>query len=147
MNDDLDPATDLLADRFQRKVDASHERHRLDPHQGVSGAIGVRGRERPAVSGVHRLQHVERFSTTNFADHDPIGAHPQRGAQERAYVDRTGPLNACGASFEGDDVRLRKTELGGILDRDDAFVFAYGERKSVPPETRMLRRCATTRMR
>ena len=49
----------------------------------VGRAVGVDGRHRAVVTGVERLQHVERFATAHLADHDAVGAHAQRGTHER----------------------------------------------------------------
>src|SRR5205085_11593249 len=68
MHDDVDAATDLFSDGLERQVDAAHEGHRLDPHERVRRAVRVRGRQRPAVPGVHRLQHVEGLTAAHLAD-------------------------------------------------------------------------------
>ena len=42
------------------------------------------GRERAVVAGVERGQQVERLGAAHLADHDPVGPHPQRVAQQVA---------------------------------------------------------------
>src|SRR5439155_8500037 len=44
---EVDTPSDLLADRGQRQIHATHERHRLHAEQCVIGAVRMRGRERP----------------------------------------------------------------------------------------------------
>ena len=109
MHDEIDAAPDLLADRGKRQVHTAHERHRLDAEERVIRAVRVRGRERSAVAGVHRLEHVERLAAADLADDDAIGPHPKRGPQQRAHVDGTRPLDARRSRLERDDVRLRQT--------------------------------------
>ena len=89
-------------------------------------AVRVRGRERPTVSGVHRLEHVEGFAAADLAHDDPVRPHAQRGPQQSAHVDRAGTLDARRPCLERDDVRLRQPELGGVFDRHDALAFSEG---------------------
>ena len=79
------------------------------------------GGHRTVVTGVEGLEHVERFHTADFADDDPIGPHAQRRPHERSHPHTAGALGVRWPRFEPDDVRLREPELGGLLDRDDAF--------------------------
>jgi hypothetical protein len=36
LNDQIDRARDLLADRAERQVDATHQHHRLEPQQRIA---------------------------------------------------------------------------------------------------------------
>ena len=131
MHDDVDAATDLFPDGLERQVDTPHEGHRLDPHERVRGAVRMRRRQRPAVPGVHRLQHVEGLAAAHLADEDPVGTHAKRRSEKRPHVDRAGPLDARSARFERDDVGLWKTELHGVFDGDDALAIADGKGERV----------------
>src|SRR5512143_1291451 len=55
LNHYVDCGGDLRAQRLQRKRDAGHRHHRLDPAQRVARCIRVDGRERSVVARVHRL--------------------------------------------------------------------------------------------
>ena len=68
---------DLLAHRALGQVRRAHRDHRLDSRQRVARRVGVDGRQRSVVAGVHRLQHVERFLAADLADDDAVGAHTQ----------------------------------------------------------------------
>src|SRR5437870_3609729 len=131
MHDNVDAAPYLLANGLERQIDATHEGHRLDPHQRVWRAVRVRGGQGPAVPGIHRLQHVQGFPTAHLANDDPIGAHAERRSEKRTHVDGSGPFDARSTRFERDHVGLRKAELRGVLDGHDAFAVAHGERKRV----------------
>ena len=50
----------------------------LQPRQRVAGGVGVERGERAVVAGVHRLEHVQRFARSHFADDDPVRTHTQR---------------------------------------------------------------------
>ena len=131
MHHDVDAAADLFTHGLERKIDPGHERHRLDAHERVTRAVRMRRRERAAMAGVHRLEHVERFAATDLSDYDSVRSHPQRGAQQRPHVDRAGPLNAGRTCLQGDDVRLRKSKLRSVLDGHDPLVLTDRERERV----------------
>ena len=73
------------------------------------------------MTGVERLQHVERLTPTNLADHKAVGTHPQRSADEVAHTHRARAFGIRWPRFEPDDVRLCEAQLGCLLDGDDAF--------------------------
>ena len=60
------------------------------------GRVGVHGRQRAVVAGVHRLQHVERLGAADLADDDPVGPHAQRVAHQVADR-RPRPRPRCSA--------------------------------------------------
>ena len=121
MNDEVERARDLLADRAHRQVEARHQHHRLDARERVALAVGVDGRQRAVVAGVHRLQHVERLGAAALADDDPVGPHAQRVAEEVADADLAGALDVGRPRLEAHDVRLVEQQLGRVLDRHDAL--------------------------
>ena len=63
--------------------------------------------ERTIVSGIHGLQHVERFAAAAFTYYDPIGAHAQRIDDEvfdRHFAEALDVLRPC---FKTDHVGVR----------------------------------------
>src|SRR5919198_1671181 len=82
VHDEIDRGRDLLADGAEREVRAGHEDHRLDARERVARPVRVDRRERPVMSGVHRLEHVERLRPTTLADDDAIRPHPEGVAQQ-----------------------------------------------------------------
>jgi hypothetical protein len=88
------------------------------------------------MAGVHRLKHVQRFSTTNLANDDPVGPHPQRVAYEVANGDLSATFDVGRSCLERGDVRLGQTELRGIFDRDQPLI--VGDRTGRNPEHRRL---------
>ena len=82
------------------------------------------------MAGVHRLEHVERLAAAHLADDDPVGAHPQGVAHERAQRHLAPALDVRRPALEPDDVRLRQPQLGGVLDGHDPLgrVDEAGER-------------------
>jgi hypothetical protein len=75
--------------------------------------------ERTVVARVHRLKHVQRLRPATLADHDPVGAHAQRVAEEIADAHLAGTLDVCRPCLERDDVHLLQPDLRRVLDRDD----------------------------
>jgi hypothetical protein len=77
VHDELQRRHDLIADRARRQFDAGHQHHRLEARERIARRVGVHGRHAAVVTGIHRLQHVERFGAAALADDDAIGAHAQ----------------------------------------------------------------------
>ena len=67
---------------------------------------------------VHGLEHVERLAAANLTDDDAIGAHAERVANQVANRHFSPALDVRGPRLEGDDVRLRQSQLGRVLDGD-----------------------------
>ena len=128
MHEQIERGRELLADGDERQGDVAHEHHRLEPAQRVFGAVGVARGQRPFVAGVHRLQHVERFGPAALADHDAVGSHPQRVADQVAHADLARALGVGRAGLEAHDVVLRQAQLGRVLDSDDAIAGAGSHR-------------------
>src|SRR6478752_339913 len=122
LDDQVDGRGDLLADGADRKVDAGHEDHRLEAGEHVAGAVGVTGRHRAVVTGVHCLEHVQRLTGAALSDDDPVGPHPEGVPDELADRDGALAFDVRRAGLEGDDVLLAELELGRVLDRDDPLV-------------------------
>jgi hypothetical protein len=76
MEDDVDGVGNLVANGLIRQRDAALDHARREPGQRLVGGVGVDRRQRPGVSGVERLEQVERFPTS--------GTQP--GAQTRICV-------------------------------------------------------------
>ena len=73
------------------------------------------------MTGVERLQHVERLAAPDLPDDDPVRPHPQSGAHQRPDRHRARTLGVRRTRLEPHDVRLLEPELGGLLDGDDAL--------------------------
>jgi hypothetical protein len=122
VHDDVDGGRDLRANVVDRQVDVGHHRHRLQTPEQMERRVGMCGRQRAVVPGVHRLKHVERLAAANLADNDPIRTHAQGVADEVADGDRASTLHVGRSSLEAEHVRLGQPQLGGVLDRDDPFI-------------------------
>src|SRR4051794_2413352 len=77
LDDEIDRGGDLLADGANRKVDAGHEDHRLEAGEHVARAVGVAGRHRSVVTGVHRLEHVQRLAGAALSHDDAVRPHSE----------------------------------------------------------------------
>ena len=122
MHDHVDGGEHLLPCRGVWKLQPGHQHHRLDPPHRIRRRRGVHGRQRPIVASVHRLQHVQRLGTAHLADHDPVGPHAKRVSHQRAELDRPPALDVRRPRLQARHVRLGQTQLGRVLNRDDAFV-------------------------
>ena len=122
MDEQVEAARDLLADRLDRQLDARHQHEHLEPVQRVARRVRVDRGERSVVAGVHRLEHVERLGAADLADDDPVGPHAERVADEVADAHLALALDVRRPRLERDDVPLQQPELGRVLDRDDPLV-------------------------
>src|SRR5207302_92771 len=121
-DDEVDGGCDLRAHRLERDVDGGHHHHRLEAGQRVARRVGVDGRHRTVVPGVHRLQHVQRLRTADLADQDPVGPHPKAVAEELADGQLALAFHIGWTVLEGDDVRVLDLQLRRVLDRDHTLV-------------------------
>ena len=152
VDDEVDPARELLADRLVRQADAGHQRQRLEPPQGVLGRVRVHGRERAVVAGVERGQQVERLGPRTSPITIRSGRIRSALRSRSRIVTSPAALDRCRPALEPDHVRLAQAELGRVLDRDHPLAGPMQAESAlsrvvlpdpVPPETRMLRRART----
>lgn len=106
LNDQIECFGDLLFDHFYGKIDAV-------AHHGGQAAdrlfrrVGMERGERAIVSGIHGLQHIERFAAAAFTHHDPVGAHAECIDDEvfdRHLAEAFDVLRSC---FKADHVGMR----------------------------------------
>ena len=131
VDDQVDGRRDLLADRAQRQLDAGEEHHRLESGEHVARGVGVAGRHRAVVAGVHCLEHVQSFAASALADDDAIGPHAEGVTYQFPDGDGALALDVGGSRLERYDVLLAELELGRILDGDDALVVGDERRQHV----------------
>ena len=70
----VERARHLLAHRRVRQPHAGHQRERLDPPQRVGRRVRVHRGERAVVTGVQRLEHVQRLAAPHLPHHDAVRA-------------------------------------------------------------------------
>ncbi len=85
------------------------------------GRVGVDRGQRAVVTGVHGLQHVQRFLAADLADHDAVGTHTQAVDQQFALAHRAVAFEVGRTGFETRHVRLLQLQFGRVFDGDDAF--------------------------
>jgi hypothetical protein len=81
----------------------------------------VHGSGATVVAGIESGQQVDDLGATHLTDDDAVGPHPQRLPNEIAQGDGPGTFDVRGPRNESDDVRMRRRQLGRILDTDDAL--------------------------
>ena len=122
VDDEVHRGRDLGAHGFERNVDRGHHDHRLQARKRVASGVGVDGRHRPVMPGVHRLQHVECLGAAHLADQDAVGPHSEAVPEQLADRELALALDVGGAVLQGDDVRVVDLELRCVLDRDHPLV-------------------------
>ena len=131
VDEQVDGRGHLRPDGLVGEVDRGHHHHRLQAGERVTGGVGVNGRHRPVVAGVHRLQHIQGLAAADLADDDPVGAHAEAVANQLADRQLALPLHVGRAVLERDHVWVLDLELGRVLDRDDALHFGDVRREDV----------------
>ena len=119
MDNEIDRGGDLLPDRLGRQVHPGHQHHGLDTRERIARAVCMQGGQRSVMSGVHRLQHVERLSGTALSDDDPVGPHPQGIHGEITDRDLSPPARVWRPRLQAAHMLLQETQLRGIFDRHD----------------------------
>src|SRR5450756_487874 len=100
----------------------------LDAEERILGRARMDGGGRSVVPCVERLERVERFLwQTDLADHEPVGAHPERVRHEIAYVEQA-VLGVAGGDvvmmerFKVEAIRVVEVKLSRVLDDADTLV-------------------------
>ena len=131
MYDEVQCGGDLLADRAQGQVIASHQYHRLETREPVARRVGVHGRQRPVMAGVEGLQHVERLGAAHLPHDYAIRTHAQRVAHELADRHLALALDVARPALQAQNVSLSEAKLGGVLDRHDSLGIGNRRRQGV----------------
>ena len=84
--------------------------------------VGVQRAHRAVVTGVHRLQQIERLGAAHFADDDPFGPHAQTVLNEIAHCNRAASFKVRRSRFKPDDMRLLQLQFGCIFASDHPLV-------------------------
>ena len=100
--------------------------------------VRVHGRQRAVVSGVERLQHVERLGAAHLPHHDPVRPHPQRVRHQLPDRHLAAPLDVRRPRLQPHHVPLAQAQLGRVLDRHDPLL--AGDRARQRAERRRLAR-------
>ncbi len=116
LDDDADRRRDLPADGCHRHRQTGHADHLLQAGDGITRRVGVDGRHRPFMAGIHGLQHVEGFLAAALAENDAIGTHAQRVLDELTLADLALALDVRRPRLHAPDMGLLQLQLGGILD-------------------------------
>ena len=124
MHHHVDRAGDVLVHGGQWPVADLLQHQRGEAVERVERAVGVHGAQRTVVPGVERLQQVHRLGAADLADHQPVGAHAQRGAQQVGERDLADAVGRGLAGLQPHDVRVTEAELGDVFQRDEARLLA-----------------------
>ncbi len=114
-----------------RDVAPGHGDHDFKSRQGIAGGVGVNGGHRTVVAGVHRLEHVQGFTGSHFADDDAIGPHTQTVLHQIALGDFAFAFDVLRARFQSNHVRLLQLKFGRVFDRHHALFGGDVARKTV----------------
>ena len=110
-----------LPHRPVRKVEIRHGHHGLESSQGVPRRVGVQRGQRPVVTRIHGLQHVDGLRRSHLTDHNPVRTHAEGVHHERALVDLALTLHVRRPGLQPYHVGLAELELGRVLDGHDAL--------------------------
>ena len=98
----------------------------------VARRVGVHGRDRAVVAGVHGLQHVERTRRRGTSPTMMRSGRMRRLLRTRSRcVTSPRPSTFGGRVSSRHDVRLLQLELGRVLDGDDALGVGNERRQAV----------------
>jgi hypothetical protein len=131
LHDQIHCRGNLLANCSLWDIQVRHRDHRVQTIQGIAGAVGVNSRQASIVTGIHRLKHVERFLTTDLANHNAIRSHTQRVDDEIALAHCPFTFNICRTRLQSDDVSLAQLQFRGIFNRDHPLVVVDEARQDI----------------
>ena len=122
LHNDMDGGGRHLVDSTQGQFDARKQNHRGHTRKRVTGGVRVKGRQRPVMAGVHRLEHVKHLRPAALADDDPVGTHTQGVDKKVSDGHLASPFNVGRPAFQTGPVGLDQTQLRGVFNGDDAFI-------------------------
>ena len=131
LHDQIDSGCHVLAGGRRRPAMRARECQGLQPPERTVGIVGVHRRERPGVTGVERLQQIERLGPPHLADDQPVGAQPQRHSHQLGHRDRPMTVGVGRLGLESHQVGMQQPELGRLFDGDDALVGREGRTERV----------------
>src|SRR5579872_2759752 len=131
LHNDGDCRGNLVPNRLLRQIEIGHGDHRFQAAQGIARGVRVDGGHRSFVTGVHGLKHVKGFFAAALADDDAVWTHTKTVDQQLSLSDCALSFHVGRTRFEAHDVLLRQLQLGGIFNRDDAFVLRNVLRQDV----------------
>ena len=105
LDDHMQRTTDDLVQRIRWELSTSHGDHGHETLQRIFGRVCVKRAHRPFMTGVHRLQHIERFSTADLADHNSVRAHSQCVLHQVANGDLAAPFHIGRPALQAHRVR------------------------------------------
>ena len=118
VDDEVDPARDLLPIASCGSPTPAISASVSSRRSASPGELACTVESAPSWPVLSAVEQVERLRPADLADHDPVGAHPQRVAEQVADRHLPPALDARRAALEPDDVRLAQAKLGRVLDRD-----------------------------
>ena len=71
---------------------------------------------------VHRLQHVERFDTTNLTDNDSIRSHAQTVADQISLRKFSNAFAVGGTRFQPGNMPVLQDQFGRVFNRDHSLI-------------------------
>ena len=87
VNDDIERVADVGLDGAVRKLNAALQHATREASEALLGRIGVNGGKRARVAGIQKLQKIERFAASNFAEQNAVRAMAKSGFQQVADGD------------------------------------------------------------
>lgn len=119
MQNDRERAHRLARER--RGVHGCERAECLEPGRHIAQTARVEGSGAAIVSGVQSCQQLPHLLASALTDHETVGAHAQRLADQSCEADAAGALEVRLSRLESDMVGVLRAQLGHILDRDDAL--------------------------
>ena len=110
--------------RLPRDRDRGHPRQRgerFEPRRDILERVRVQGSRAAIVPGIERGEEFAQFGAATFAEHEPVGAHPQGFADESFESESARPLEIGLPRLETEEMRMPHPQFRDILDRDDSF--------------------------
>ena len=83
------------------------------------------------MTGIHRLQEIERLGPAHFAYDDSLGSHAETVLDQVAHLNLADALGIWRTRLEADDVRLLQLQFGCVLAGDNPLPWFNVARQAV----------------
>ena len=111
-------------------IEPSESSERRQASGDIRRGVGVQCRPTTLMPGVERGEHITHLGSAALPQDDAIGPHAQRRAHKRAHGHGPDPLDIVAALLKMEDMRMVRTQLGGLLNAHNALGGAHQTEES-----------------
>ncbi len=119
VDNDVQRGGQLAVDRLPTQARRASQGFKPGGH--VRGGVGVEGAAAAFVARVERLQENNYLWASDLPDHQAVGTHAERLADEIVQCHASGAFHVRRTGLQPHDMRMGRFQLGGVFDEEESF--------------------------